>query len=155
MSFDDIIAILRQVVGVLQNLEGTAEVFDFKIPVIDRSIGDLVDLSGDFLKFVQDLSADPAGSLQALEVRLRTLLGLPASGPAILSIDTAEGTLYFDFGFASEVTTTRPFNLDLADLNLGIFSQLVGLSASGNLGVQAGIELALKLGLDLLGDDRG
>ncbi|MDT8288069.1 MAG: hypothetical protein RQ748_13255, partial [Elusimicrobiales bacterium] len=34
LSFDDIIAILRQVVGVLQNLEGTAEVFDFKIPVI-------------------------------------------------------------------------------------------------------------------------
>ncbi|MHC1764379.1 MAG: beta strand repeat-containing protein [Verrucomicrobiia bacterium] len=159
LSFDDIIAILQTIVGMLQSLDGSddgsplASVFDFNIPVIDRSIGDLVDLSGDFLDFVQELSANPTGSLQSLEVKLRSLLGLPA-GPSILSLDTGSKTLYFDFGFKSSTSTSRPFNLDLADLNLGIFSQLVGLSASGNLGVQASIDFKLKLGLDLDGTDK-
>src|SRR5690606_39499346 len=35
-----------------------------------------------------------------------------------------------------------------------ILTELVGLSASGNLGVQAGIDFALKLGLDLGGTNR-
>lgn len=153
LSFDNIIAILQTIVGMLKNLEGSS-VFDFTIPVIDRSIGDLVNLSGDFLDFVQDLSANPTGTLQTLEVRLKSLLGLPTSGPSILSLDTGTKTLYFDFGFSSSTTTTRPFNLDLDSLNLGIFSQLVGLSASGNLGVQAGVDFDLKFGLDLDGDDK-
>jgi Ca2+-binding RTX toxin-like protein len=159
LSFDDIIAVLQLVVGMLQNLDGSsdgsplADVFDFNIPVIDRSIGDLVNLSGDFLKFVQDLTANPAGSLQSLETRLHSLLGLPA-GPSILSLDTGTKTLYFDFGFSSSKSTIRPFNLDLDSLGLGIFSQLVGLSASGNLGVQAKIDFDMKLGLDLEGSDK-
>jgi len=163
LSFDDILAVLQMVVGMLQNLDGSsdgsplADVFDFKIPVIDRSIGDLVDLSGDFLDFVQNLVADPSGSLQALELQLRSLLGLPpivVPSDSILSFDTTDKILGFDFGFSSSANLVRPFNLDLADANLGIFSQLVGLSASGNLGVQAAIDLNLKLGLDLAGSDK-
>jgi len=163
LSFDDILTVLKLVVDMLQGLDGSddgsplADVFDFKIPVIERSIGDLVDLSGDFLDFVDELVANPASSLQLLETRLRAMLGLPAISvqyPSILSFNTTAKTLYFDLGFESSTSTTRPFSLDLADANLGVFSQLVGLSASGNLGVEAAIDLDLSLGLDLDGSDK-
>jgi outer membrane protein OmpA-like peptidoglycan-associated protein/Ca2+-binding RTX toxin-like protein len=94
LSFDDIIAVLRLLVDMLQSLDGSddgsplAGVFGLELPVIDRSIGDLVDLSGDFLDFVDELAANPTGSLQLLETKLRSLLGLPA-GPSILSFDPA------------------------------------------------------------------
>jgi hypothetical protein len=149
LSFDDILAVLQLIVDMLQNLDGSsdgsplADVFDFEIPIIDRTIGDLVDLSGDFIDFVDDLVANPAGSLQSLETRLRSLLGLPpivVPSDSILSFDTAGKILNFEFGFSSGANITRPFNLDLADANLGIFSQLVGLSASGNLGVDATLD---------------
>ncbi|HSB85601.1 MAG TPA: hypothetical protein VLD86_04800, partial [Ilumatobacteraceae bacterium] len=164
LSFDDILAVLRLIIQMLQTLDGSssgtplASVFGFKIPVIDRSVSDLVHLSGDFIDFVDDLAANPAGSLQTLETKLRSLLGLPpidVSHPAILSLDTTEKILFFDLDFASSTQTTRPFDLDLESLGLGIFSQLVGLSASGTLGVQAGIDLDLKMGLDLSGADKG
>ena len=246
----------------LQQLDGSddgsplADVFDFKLPVIDRSIGDLVDLSGDFLDFVDELAANPAGALQPLEAKLRALLNLPQVGdplglgfgapvslnspfsfptaaaangrlatdlsfkifqglnkvlvvlPAsdtaananstqlktqlqaaidtalaklglaagtitvggagntiqltssvtgltlnpfsVLSLDFDSKTLFFDLGFSSSVQLTRPFNLDLADANLGHLQPDRGLERqSGNLGVQAGIDMNLKLGLDL------
>jgi hypothetical protein len=164
LSFDDILAVLRMVVDMLRSLDGKddgsplAEVLGFKLPVIERSVSDLVNLSGEFLAFVDSLAANPGGSLQALETRLRTLLGLPElpsiEFPEILAFDLDLGTLYFNFDFSASANTVRPFNLDLADAGLGVFSQLVGLSASGNLGVQAAIDFALKLGLDLEGDDK-
>src|SRR5262249_9112036 len=142
LSFDDIVAVLRIVVGMLQQLDGTssgtplADVFNFKLPVIDRSVGDLVNLSGDFLNFVDDLASNSAGSSQNVEAKRRALLGRPPlvdPDYSILSFDTTNKILYFNLGFDFATQTTRPFNLDLADANLGVFSQLVGLSASGNL----------------------
>jgi len=162
LSFDDIVAIFKLVVNMLEDAEVLGGVFDFTLPVIDRSVGDLVDLSGDFLDFVNDLSQNPTGSLQLLEGRLRSLLGfgpIPSfDEPQILSFGDGGGLipnkiLYFDFGFSSTESTTRPFNLDLADANLGVFSQLVGLSATGNLGVEAGVDFDLKLGLELGGSN--
>src|SRR5262249_19927230 len=105
LSFDDIVAVLRIVVGMLQQLDGTssgtplADVFNFKLPVIDRSVGDLVNLSGDFLNFVDDLASNPAGSLQKVEAKLRDLLGLPPlvdPDDSILSFDTTNKILYFN-----------------------------------------------------------
>src|SRR5262249_39048913 len=58
--------------------------------------------------------------------------------------------LDIDLGLSKSVHLTRPFDLDLADAGLPTaFTNLVSLSASGNLDLSASIDLALKLGLDL------
>jgi Ca2+-binding RTX toxin-like protein len=63
--------------------------------------------------------------------------------------------LFFDFtgdnSFSASASLTRPFSLDLDSVLPHPFSQLVGLGASGSLGVNAAVDFALKLGLDLIG----
>ena len=80
----------------------------------------------------------------------------------LLSFDPTSGVLDFDLGFRKGVELARPFNLDLADAGLpSVFTDLVGLSASGNLAVGADVNFDVKLGLDLadtdeiVGDERG
>ncbi|HXV76086.1 MAG TPA: calcium-binding protein, partial [Candidatus Polarisedimenticolaceae bacterium] len=79
-SFDDILAALQLVVDFLQGMKdgGVAgEVFNFQIPLINRSVGDLIDAGDEFLSFVEELSNNPAGSLQELEKFFRDQLDLP------------------------------------------------------------------------------
>jgi hypothetical protein len=154
LSFDDIIGVLRQVVNMLQGLGSSggplSDVLGFKIPIIDRSVDDLLNMASDFTNFVNQLASDPSGSLQVIETKLDGLLGLP-SATHILSFSS--GVLYFNFDFDQSLHTTRPFDLNLGDLIGPPFSSLVGLDSSGNLGVDASFDLTLKLGLDLAGDD--
>ena len=62
----DIIGVLRLVVDFLKGLDGSggggplASVLGFKIPVIDRSVSDLIHIASDFSDFVDDLVADPS-----------------------------------------------------------------------------------------------
>ena len=154
------------IVQMLQSLDGSSDgsplaaVFDFKLPVIDRSVSDLVDLSGDFLDFVEELIANPAGSLQKLETRLRTLLGLPA--PDELDPSTLHPAVRYhreDPLLQLRVLVVHPDHAPVQPRpgrrrSRRSSVELVGLSASGNLGVQAGIDLDLRLGLDLVGADK-
>ena len=160
LSFDDVLEILRVVVDMLQRLEGVkegspaADFFAIQLPVIERSIGDLVNLSDEFIDFIDALAENPSGSLQALEAGLRELLGLPA-GPPVLSLDTDRKILFFDIDLDASASTTLPFSLELDDIQPEVLNRIVGLGASGNLGVEADVDLDLKLGLDLEGDDKG
>ena len=154
LSFDDIIGVLRLVVNFLKGLDGSggggplAEVLGFKIPVIDRSVSDLIHIASDFSDFVDQLVADPSGSLQKVEAKLHDLLGIPG-GTHILSF--LNGVLSFNFDFGASTHSTRPFNLSLGDLLPAPFSSLVGLDTSGSLGVDASFDFKLDMGLDLTG----
>ncbi|MGH9259202.1 MAG: hypothetical protein ACRD08_04770, partial [Acidimicrobiales bacterium] len=162
LSFADIIAGLEFIVDFLQTLDGSGGVgdavagaLDFKLPLIDRSIADLVDIAGEFAERLEAIEADPAGSIQALEDLIRDQLGIPDALPPVLSFDPLTGVLGIDFSLGTSVDLARPFNLDLADAGLpDVFSSLVGVSASGNLAVNAGVTLDLELGLDLSGPDK-
>jgi len=278
LSFDDILVVLRLVVDFLQGLDGSdggsaaASILSYKIPLIDRSLSDVIDLGGDFLDFLDELTSNPQGSLQKLEVQFRDLLdligigdplgifsgglsGIDLSGtggftfpelnldplgtagqlledlsfnltfggvdhlieiPAldtvgltyanlitmlqgrinlalpdfgfasgdliaqddggfiqlipktgvtfpdlklnpfsILKFDIGEKLMTMDFNYMVDAELTRPFNLDLENLGLpAALTSLVGLSASGNLGVEAEMDFNLSLGLDLEGADK-
>jgi hypothetical protein len=281
LSFDDILMVLRLVVDFLQGLDGSdgggiaASIFSYKIPLVDRSLSDIIDIGGDFLDFIDELIADPQGSLQKLEVQFRDLLDLvqigdplgifsgglsdidlsgvsgftfpemnidtdsgftgqlledlsfnltfsgvdylielraldtaglnlagliaklqekidavldlpdlsfdpgdliaqnsgsdliqllPKSGVSfpdlklnpfsILKFDFSNMLMTMDFNYMVDAELTRPFNLDLANLGLpAALTNLVGLSASGNLGLEAEMDFNLSLGLDLDGTD--
>lgn len=161
LSVADIVEGLRLLVNFLRGLDGSgpagnavAGALAFELPLIDRSIADLVDIAGDFAEKLEAIEADPAGSIQRLEALLRAELGIPDALPPVLSFNPGTGVLGFNFSFAKAVNLTRPFNLDLADAVPDAISNLVSLSASGNLAVSAGVALNLEMGLDLTGTDK-
>ena len=153
LSLSDIIAGLRIVVDFLDDLPGVSDALSFKIPVINLSARDLLDVAGDFADTLDRIEADPAGSLQLLETVLRDQFNIPTSVPQILSYDALQNVIAFDLTLGSGTSLSRPFSLDLADILPGeapdFLTDLVGVSASGTVGVSAGAALTLKLGLDL------
>ena len=161
LSFADVIDGLRLVVDVLQGMEessapGTAAL-KFDLPLIDRSISDLVDTTDDLLTVIETIEADPTGSVQELNDVIVATLGLSA-GTTVLSLDTGDASgpiLNLDFLFETGAEISSPLVLDLAAANLPSFlTDLVGVSAAGNLSVAASAALDLKLGLDLTGSDK-
>jgi len=84
LSFRDIIAGLRKAVEFLQSLDGSdgnpAKVpeLNANLPLINRSVSDLLDPAEDFLAFVDRIAADPAASVQKLNVVLADALGFAA-----------------------------------------------------------------------------
>jgi hypothetical protein len=87
---------------------------------------------------------------------LRSAHGTPFTG-SYLSYDrnaTDGDALKFNFGVGTQYNNSLPFNLDLADAIKAaglpdFLSNLVGVSASGNLGVSLSANLALVLGIGL------
>ena len=161
LSFDDIIGGLKFIINFLQSLEGTggsgspiAGALAYKIPLIDKSVSDLVDIAGQFTDKLNAIINNPSGSIQDLNKFIDGALGLPTS-TNILSYDAASGVLGIEFDLAKSAELSRPFDLNLADAGLpAAFTNLVSLSASGSLNVSASIDFDLKMGLDLSGPDK-
>jgi Ca2+-binding RTX toxin-like protein len=161
LSFSDVIQGLQMLIDFLRSMQGTAGgsavalILDTKLPLIDRSVSELVDLAAELGGRIDALLANPAGSLQLLENEIRAALGL-GTGPPILSWDPTNSVVNFDFNFGESVSVSRPFSLSLADAPLPDFlTSIVGVSASGTLTANASLTLQLKLGLDLSGTDTG
>ena len=113
------------------------------LPDLGFNVDDLeVSLNGGKIKLSPKLGAD--------------LTGLNLNPFSIFSFNPTEGLLKVDFGFDAETSTTRPFNLNLGDL-LGVpaLNNIISVEASGDLGVEAAIDLNLSLGLDIVGEDKG
>jgi hypothetical protein len=169
LSFDNILGALQELLQMLRTIDGSgggsaiAGVLDYKLPLVDRSLTEILDFAGEWADRLEALMANPAGSLQQLEILLRDVFDIPDSAPDILSFipyDTSSpnttGVLDFDFDLGIGTQLNRPFSLDLAnvaDLPSWLTS-LMGVSASGNLDIAADINLALRMGLDLFGEDK-
>src|SRR5581483_7576969 len=96
LSFDDIIGGLKFIINFLQSLQGTGGAGDavagalaFKIPLIDKSVSDLVDMAGDFTDKLNAIINNPSGSIQELNKFIDGQLGLPLS-TNILSYDATD-----------------------------------------------------------------
>ena len=75
---------------------------------------------------------------------------------SVFSFDIPSGRLDLDFSFARSVEENRPFAFSLADAGLPpVFSDLVGVSTAGNLGIEAGFDLQVGLSLDFDVDESG
>jgi Ca2+-binding RTX toxin-like protein len=166
LSFSDIIGALKLLTGFLQSLEGTggagnaiAGALAFRLPLVNRSISDLIDMASSLSDKLDAIAANPSGSVQQLDTMLHSLLGIAGSTP-ILSLDTStpsDPVLDIDFDFGAGTELSQPFNLDLSQVP-GIpsfITNLVGASASGNLDLKANATFHLALGLDLAGANKG
>lgn len=167
LSFQDIIDGLSFFVQFLQSLDGTgsagsaiADALDYELPLINRSVADLVQIADELADRLDALAADPSSSVQALNDLLVDIFDLPAAASNILSFNPTTSVLGINLGFDAASSLTRPFALNLADVLASagapdFLTDLVSLEAGGNLGVSAGVDVDLALGLDLTGADKG
>ena len=151
LSADNIIDALKGVKDYLSTLSG----FSFlnqKLPLIDKSVSDLVDYVSKFADKIAAFEADPAGSLQDLETTIETAFGL-APGAVALTMDGPALKIALTFN-AAYGGAPIPINLDIASLAggnplLAGVSKFVDVGATGLLTVQAAAALHLDLGVNL------
>jgi hypothetical protein len=161
LSFDDIIAGLKFVVNYLRSLDGSggagsavAGALNFKIPLIDKSVADLVDMASAFADRLSAITNNPSSAVQDLNKFIDGLFGLPLT-TNVLSYNADDQVLGIEFDLNKSIALSRPFDLDLQDAGLPSYvTNLVSLSASGSLNVNAGIDFDLKLGMDLSGPEK-
>jgi hypothetical protein len=91
------------------------KVLTAKLPLINKSIADLFDVTGPYANFLAVLADNPATTLQALETLLENALGLP-TGSNVLAYDTSNAgnpALKVNLHLADEFNKSLPFNYDL------------------------------------------
>ncbi len=175
LSFDDIIKVLQSLAAFL----GQFESFGFlntDLPVINKSINDLLAFADDFAKAVEEAQANPAGSLQVLENKINEAIGISSSklteifntvgktlDPSLtddafdLSFDKTTGLMTLDFslgaGFSRGLDMSIPgidFGSALASLGLG---NILDLSGSAGIKAEGAVLLRLSFGVDVANFD--
>lgn len=114
-SVQDVYALLE---GLVQRLTAVAQNSDVKIPVINKSVGDLVNVANDIRDIVSRLRKDNIVSLQGLSKRLTKYLedaGLVAAqnidaNASIFGIDVVDGSVVFDFNISKGFSAVHKFN---------------------------------------------
>ncbi len=128
------------------NYLATLEDFSFlndTLPIVNRSLADLIGMGPKFSKLVDQFKARPAETLTQLATELGNALGVPVTF-------TADGSaLKLGFNFVSTVDQQLGLNLDLASLGLSGLDGLADLRSAGKLHVTAHANLHLDLGIDL------
>jgi hypothetical protein len=127
-----------------------------KLPVIDKSVTELLDYANSFAMAINQALANPAGAVQEIQDKLNAAF---PGNPVTLTYDPSMGgALLIDLGFTpAPVGIDLPLNLDLNTLaslvsggrpvDLGTISQF--LSTTGTVHVSADASLHVSLGIDL------
>ena len=87
IDFEDVLNALKALVGFLDDYAGQS-FLNNEIPLIGISFNELVDLADRFRTAVEEIEANPAGSVQLLEQKIREEFGL---GPGVLTLALADG----------------------------------------------------------------
>jgi hypothetical protein len=155
ISFDNIdfnFQTIIQALILLSDFLGQFEAFGFldePIPLINKSVNDLLSFAEEFGSALDEAQANPAGTLQFLEGKLKQAFGLPADSTAIgLSLvrDADGDVIKFHLGLEEAFSESLDIDLNLADLGVPDFISLAGaagLRATGSL------DIDLDFGIDL------
>ncbi len=152
ISFSNILDALSDLLNFLKGIEGL-EFLDQKIPLINKSASDLLSLADKLTTALDEITSDPAGTIQLVEAKLRNALGLPISGPSILSLDGIDNLLKFELGldisFNESLGVDIPEFLDLGSLSIPGLSGPIGLGGSADLNASGSLTANLDFGIDL------
>ncbi len=156
LDMADVFGALNQVVGYLGTIEGFS-FLNLDLPVIDKSVSDLLTFIPGFSTDINDLQALGVQNLQALESRIEQAFGL---NPADLVMTFAGN----DLRFALHLSESLPaefqnlhMNLDLAQLvgyvsggvpNLAGIGNLIDVGGSADLSVTGSAVMDLVFGFD-------
>jgi Ca2+-binding RTX toxin-like protein len=156
LSFDDLLGSLDTLIDFLQEFE-SSDIMGYELPIINRSVNDLVDYTDDLLAAVNSMKDNPATTLQDIENKINQAFGAGPSDDFItLSLitgttDILKFSLNLDTGFNESVNVEIPnlLQIDLSDLGLGS-TEWVNLSGSANLVASGNLDLTLAFGISLI-----
>ncbi|HSB91143.1 MAG TPA: calcium-binding protein, partial [Anaerolineales bacterium] len=141
LSFSQILSVLSAIIGNLADFESSG-VLSTKIPLIDKSVSDLLSNVDKFNSALQAMQANPAGSLQTLAQKLTEALGVPAG----LSLDgVGNKILRFTLDFSDSIRKGLSLSIPEDLLNMPGFN----LSGSAGLDFTGGLNMKLDFGIDL------
>ena len=152
LTLEDITDLIRRVVVFIETVSGEG-LLDKPLPLVNRSLGDVLDTVDAVNERVEEILADPNATLDTLEVAIEDALGLHPDD-FTLTFDPATQVLKAELNLdLPEVNETASFDVDLSSFvgpSLADFTdQFVDFSASGSFDLTAGAEVRAHLGLDL------
>jgi hypothetical protein len=166
IEFDNVLLALQQLRDFLNEFADLGFLGD-EIPVLGISFNDLIDVAGRFSDAVDDVTNNPAGTIQQLTQKLRESFGLPP-GASLIDLELVddldtEGTadsndmLKVTLDLSRAFTEVLMIDLALTDvdgdpISIPVFGEI---SLLGQAGLGAAVELIAKLsvGIDLDDDD--
>ena len=164
IEFDHVLAALQQLRDFLNEF-AELPFLGQEIPVLGVSFNDLIDVAGRFSDAVDDITNNPAGTIQQLAQKLRESFGLPP-GASIIGLelvnddDGADGEttdmLKLSLDLGRQFTEVLSLDLDLTDeLPAAVTDLFPDLSLLGKAGLGAAIDLVAKLSVGIDLDDDG
>ncbi|TAK79855.1 MAG: hypothetical protein EPO20_30620, partial [Betaproteobacteria bacterium] len=166
IEFDHVLSALEQLRDFLDEFAGLGFLGQ-EIPVLGISFNGLVDVAGRFSDAVDDVTNNPAGTIQQLEQKIRESFGLPA-GTGIIGLqlvdddDGADGEtgdmLKVSLDLGQAFTEVLMVDLDLtSELPAEVLALFPDLSLLGRAGLGAAVvlEANLAVGIDLDADGGG
>lgn len=169
VRFDDILGALSAIAEFLSQF-AELDFLSEELPVLGLSFNEILDIAERFSQAVEDIQANPAGGIQALEQKIRETfnlpdfgsdtdalnaffdnLGIPVSEAGDLFDMLLEGagnnTLRIDLRLPVGFSEGRAIDLDLGDIaNLG---GVVDLQGAAGLNVSGYLDARLSLGVNL------
>ncbi|MGC9461904.1 hypothetical protein, partial [Vibrio genomosp. F10] len=163
MSYSDMVEGLQTILATLDSLLG-AGLYDTALPLIDLSLKDILDITGDLAEKVDQVKENPDMALDLVEAEIEKLLSIPSdafdiryaadyqgSGPVIL--------LDLDYELAG-FNQSVALNVDLQELLKGVddpdvrkllegVGSLVGIGADGALDLTLTSSLTALMGIKL------
>ena len=146
IGFGEILAGLEQLSLFLSQFEAFGFLSD-PLPLVDVSVNDLIGVAIRFNTAVEEARNNPAGTLQALEGKLKEALGLPSDSDFIdLSLiqDGAETLLGINLMLGADFSESVGIDFDLSS-NSNPFS----LAGGGELRAEGSAAISLGFGIDL------
>jgi hypothetical protein len=152
-GFQQFLDALQGVVGYLRSLQGLG-FLNQKIPLLNHSVSELLELADRFAERVNGFSTNPAQSLQAVEELLEDAFvpepaGAPQTDDPLVELSLDGRAVRIDLTFSAQFNKAIPFNLDLASFGLASLSDFLSVEASGQIDLALGARLELDLGIDL------
>ena len=158
LGYGDLTAALEQLEPLVHALEDDFAVLHQKLPIVNRSVNDLIRIADgfslsvdNFAEVADDASAllhpdqedVPTLTLQGVAQALRGAFGLGSNSTGIVVDVTSDGLLTVEFDLLETVSTTLGLDVDLSSGGLPNLTSGKVLQVSGELG------LAATIGIDL------
>ncbi len=147
ISFDNVLSALQNLLGFVDSFE-QFEFMDDKLPLINKSIHDLVSFADRFESAIQAAENNPAGTIQFLEGKLKEALGVNTDIIS-LSLDEAGGAEILRLNVDLSTGFSKSLNFQIPDfMNLGALG-VVDLNGAAGLAASGSLAIDLDFGVDL------
>jgi hypothetical protein len=154
LDFGDVTTAFGQLVTYLSTIDGFS-FLNLDLPLIDKSVSDLVSFVSKFGSAKAALEASGAQTIQALEAQIESAFGI---SPSALTVIFANQSIEFDLDLATAFADNLALDLDLGTFagytstdgsNLNGVGDLLDVGGSGDFAVTAAANLNLIFGFDL------